>query len=726
MNLERAYRLSSILLTAVGFLALILTRELPVGLIVFGTAAVIVSALGVIRPGAWVTRLCRLSPGAWNILLVAALVAFVLDLLLLSRDVLPAAVHFLVVLMINKLLNLHQKKDFLHLYAISLLGVLAAAALTRDIWYGGVFFAYLFVAIWALLLNHLRNELDEHPGDLVSQDARTAWQPLTRNFFWTVNGIAVGAFCLTLAVFVVIPRVGAGFFEKNRTTLIRTSGFSERVDLGDIGAVKLDPTVVMRVEFPDQRGPVAERMPLYFRGMAYDRYDGRTWANSFARQLMLDHSVDGSFKPLPAKKATRRDSPALRQEILIEALDTAVLFGASFIRSVRGNFPMVLADGMGGFSMSYPLSIRFQYTALSIPDELDPSDRTSVSPVYPALIAAHFLQVPALSPRVEELARAVTRDGSTAYEKARMLERYLRKTYRYSLDVGTAVSENPLEDFLFTRQTGFCEHYATAMVVMLRTLGIPARLATGFLPGEWNDFGNYYAVRQQDAHAWVEVFWPASGWITFDPTPGIMAPPANRLWAKIGRAVDSVRLRWDRYVIRYNFRDQVAAVQTIRDRGDRIRDQASGYLGLVARWMTGLRETARQLITDHAGGVASVMAAAVALGLLWMAAQMRHPRRRCRDLLLPRQAAAAKCYARMLRHLEAQGISKPAGTTPYEFANRVRTEWQDVSSYVGPLTELYCRIRFGLDPWGPEDSQKADDLLDAIRLSRRQPLNPRP
>src|SRR6266542_1463829 len=148
MNLERAFRLSSILLTAVGFVALIISGELPAGLIVFGTAALAVSVLGVIAPGAWVSRICRLSPAAWNVLLVAALLAFVVDVLLISRDVLPAAVHLLVLLMINKLLNLHQKKDFLHLYAISLLGVLAAAALTKDIWYGGVFFAYLFVAIW--------------------------------------------------------------------------------------------------------------------------------------------------------------------------------------------------------------------------------------------------------------------------------------------------------------------------------------------------------------------------------------------------------------------------------------------------------------------------------------------------------------------------------------------------------------------------------------------------
>ena len=94
------------------------------------------------------------------------------------------------------------------------------------------------------------------------------------------------------------------------------------------------------------------------------------------------------------------------------------------------------------------------------------------------------------------------------------------RIYQYTLDVGGHRSDSPLDDFLFTRKTGYCEHYATAMVILLRTLGVPARLVTGYFASEWNNFGHYYAIRQQDAHAWVEVWFPRSGWITFDPTRG--------------------------------------------------------------------------------------------------------------------------------------------------------------------------------------------------------------
>src|SRR3989338_11130144 len=116
--------------------------------------------------------------------------------------------------------------------------------------------------MWTLTLYHLRNEAEE-----AHTESSPVTRPVTAQFFWTTNGIAVGSFCLTLVIFFLIPRIGTGFFQKNRTELIRTSGFSEKVDLGVIGAVKLDPTVVMRVEFPDQRGPVKDA--LYFRVAAY-------------------------------------------------------------------------------------------------------------------------------------------------------------------------------------------------------------------------------------------------------------------------------------------------------------------------------------------------------------------------------------------------------------------------------------------------------------------------
>jgi hypothetical protein len=173
--------------------------------------------------------------------------------------------------------------------------------------------------------------------------------------------------------------------------LIRTSGFSETVDLGGIGAIKLDPTVVMRVEFPDQQGPVKDA--LYFRGAAYDTYDGRSWANRSAIRRTLDRTPDGVFLLSTPEAAAVAESNGLRQEILIEALDTTVLFGASFIETIKGGFPAVQVDGVGGLSLPSPTSARFQYSVRSIPNRLRESDRTA------AAVSARFLQLPDMSPR---------------------------------------------------------------------------------------------------------------------------------------------------------------------------------------------------------------------------------------------------------------------------------------------------------------------------------------
>lgn len=729
MNLEHAFRLSSILLAAIGFAGLVLTGELPLVLVVLGVLALVASMAYVGGWGAeWlVFRVFRLSRLAWNILMVAAFLVFLGDMIFISRDILTAAVNFLIVLMVNKLFNLQQRKDFLQLYALSFLELLASAALTMEFWYSAVFLAYLFAAIWALLIFHLRNEEEEvrsagRSGES-SVDPGGASGAVTARFFWTTNGIAVGAFCITLAIFFLIPRIGAGFFQKGRGEPIRISGFSEEVNLGVIGAVKLDPTVIMRVEFPDQRGAFTESSRVYFRGGAFDKYNGRAWGNSFGRRRMVEILQDGSFKVSRNLKPPGAEGPKVRQEIILEALDTAVLFGMSFMDSVKGNFPFLQADGMGGVRLAYPPSIRFQYTVLSIPDSLLEEDRVAPSPIYPPSIKKPFLQLPKMNPRVAELARAVTQGAPTPYEKVRAVEQHLRRTYRYSLDVGPELPSSPVEDFLFVRKTGYCEHYATAMVVMLRTLGIPARLVTGFLSGEWNDFGNYYTVRQQDAHAWVEVYFSRSGWITFDPTPDTDASIPLPLWAKAGKMMDSVRLKWDRYVIRYSFLDQIAVYQDLRDRSDKVKSKTSGFLasgkGLWAsfRQQAGafLREEGRTIMGWLVGCVAGV-----ALVLTVVIRRKQQGQLLQAGIQTVSQLAAVRLYRRMLRFLESRGVPKSPGVTPLEFARLVTREWREAGRVVEPLTDLYCRARFGHAPLSPEEFKQADTLLSGLRSTRRK------
>ena len=137
----------------------------------------------------------------------------------------------------------------------------------------------------------------------------------------------------------------------------------------------------------------------------------------------------------------------------------------------------------------------------------------------PSPIRQVYLQLPRLDPRVKRLADEITAGSQNEYDKAANIQRHLMSHYAYTLDLSGTHGEDPLADFLFVRRAGHCEYFASAMTVLLRAEGIPARYVTGFSPGEYNDVGGDYIIRESDAHAWVEVYFPGYGWITFDPTP---------------------------------------------------------------------------------------------------------------------------------------------------------------------------------------------------------------
>lgn len=719
MKLDTAFRVSSILLALCGFAGLVLTGALPVALALAGTAAfaaALTQALGYATD----LPLFTLSQRTWTTLMLAAFLFMLADLFWISGDLLPAGVHFLIALMVQKLCNLRERKDFVHLYAISLMEVLGAAALTRELWYAAVFAAYLLTAIWTLLLFHLYSEAEEARLSGADEAAAQARRPgaITSRFFWSTNGIAIGALGLTLMIFIVTPRIGAGFFEKNRGELIRVSGFSEKVDLGMVGSVKLDNTVVMRVEFPDQKGPLAER--AYFRGASYDVYDGRSWSNSQRSRQPLFRSPEGDF--VVARERLSDSSVGLRQDILVEALDTPVLFGVPVVESVRGAFSTVQIDSMGDISLPYVPATRFQYTVRSIPARFSADTRRPVPPDEAESVRRRFLQLPPVSPRVSELARQIVGTASSRHEMAAAVEAHLKQNYQYSLDVGTASAANPVEEFLFSRKTGYCDHYATAMVVLLRTLGIPARLATGFAQGEWNDVGNYYTVRQRDAHAWVDVYFPSSGWVTFDPTPNTPMALPHPLVVRVGRVLDSIRLKWDRFVIRYSFRDQVAMAQGLRDQGEAVRTRATTGVVTLLRWGSELRSalvragwSSGWLILGGAvllcGLAGLVLARRIRRGHWWTGPGSGGP--------TTQQVAAFKVYSRMLKVLGSRGLRKDPGMTPFEFANRIAGEWTAAGRFVTPITELYCRVRFGHAPLSPDDLVRAQGWLAGLRATRR-------
>ncbi len=735
MLLDQAFRLSSILLAAAGFASLTLAITLPPWLLVLAGGAFAMALLRIRHPGVIsdTMRHFRLSALTWNIFLLLAFAGFWIDLLLISQEVLPAGIHFLVLLLVNKLSNLDLRRDFLHLYAISLIALLASAALTTQIWYAPFFFIYLIIGVWTLLLYHLVQEQEEQVG--LPDHASPATTPvtpfprLTIRFFWTTNAMAAVAFGFTLLFFFSIPRVGVGFFQHDQGDSLRTTGFSEQVDLGVIGPVKQDPSIVMRVELPDRIGHEFKQEPLYLRGVAYNRYDGKAWSNSLPQRRMLTELPEGTFSYRTPGTKPQVAARQLRQDILLEPLDTAVLFGAPLLTTVKGNFPSVQSDLTGSFHLPYPLHTRIQYTAYSLSPNLNATEKNASALLYPDFILRHYLHTPDVNPQIVDLARQITQPATSVMQAVSLVHTHLLTSYRYSLDVPSLQSAHPLDDFLLTRKTGYCEHYATAMVVLLRTAGIPARLVTGFLATEWNEFGGYYTVRQRDAHAWVEVYFPQSGWITIDPTPPSPGAVGPTWWHAATSAMDSMRLKWDRLFVHYSAHDQFTVVQGIRESGEAVRVGLSETISALAA-QAGAIIGGMVISLTPSGIPHRAVSLLLAVSVLYagiMLLRRYRSRTTTQSRFSPQQQTVIMLYADMLRYCAQRGITKPASTTPQEFLHKIREGWSEAWPIVHSVTQLYARVRFGKAPLTSEEITTAENdvrQLRALRQSARP--DPRP
>ncbi len=727
MPFNQAFALSSILLATVAFSGLVLGQSVPLWLALPTTIIITISILhaygvGFIRR---VVTQVTVSPTLLNGLLVGAFIILLIDLIAVSQDLLPAGIHFLVVLLGVKLLTLQQRRDYRHLYAISLMAILASAALTSEAWYVPVFLLYLLAAVWTLLLYHVTQETGETTSSVspLSTSACHTTFPvcITRRFFWLTNGTAVLTVALTLAIFFLIPRMGAGVLQKTSGEALRTTGFSDRVDLGTIGSVKQDPQIVMRVEMPDQTAVNKSR--LYLRGLAYDQYNGQSWSHSGTRRRSLSLVAEGTFLVPPAGSYPPDSlSGPIRQDIMLETLDTEVLFAAPLAELVRGEFLTVQDDVMGGLRLSAPPSSRIRYSVTSREPQLAPDDQTASTLVYPDSVRAHYLQVPEGSQLVAELAHRVSHEAMTPFARTKVIQQHLLENYGYSLDADTATLSHPLEEFLFTRKTGYCEHYATAMVVMLRTIGIPARLVTGFLATEWNEYGGYFTVRQRDAHAWVEVYFPRSGWVTMDPTPTVIAAVAPSRWEPLSRFGESIRLQWDRLFIHYSAKDQLAVVHGVRESGDVVREKGSRWISALSAPIEQLFKRLTEIARTFEPGLPELVAGGIVVGLALFILMLRDRIALWATTHLPTshaQLAIVQLYARMLRTVERQGVSKPSSVTASEFARLVEREWEAGAPIVATITALYHQGRFSRTPLTPEDLSRAAEQVGQLQSLTR-------
>jgi transglutaminase-like putative cysteine protease len=735
---QRYFEVSLFLLVAIGMLAVVSTGKLDT----VSTVAVPL-ALGFKGIRMWRGRGPELSARAATGLVLAYFLFFPADIWIISRDLavgapnpalyagLLAAVHLMLFSTTVRLYSARANRDYVFLAMLAFTAMLASAILTVDTTFLISLSVFLVLAVSTLVGLEIRRS-SEGAAAPPLETGTLAGERLHRALGITSVLVAASALAVGMAIFFLIPRFTAGYLSALNLQPTLMSGFSENVTLGEIGQIKKSSAVVMRIR---AEGDPARVEAVRWRGIALTTFDGRRWFTPERGAAVVTPAADGAFRLLGAeatpgseKGLPEAERFVLRYTVLMEPLATDAIFLAARPAEIRGHFG-VETDRLGGpprrgflvmdktgsiFNPSHN-QIKTRYDAVSELPLVPPAKLRAASTVYSEAIRQTYLQLPPLDPRIARLVAEITAHAPTAYDKAANIERYLKTKYGYTLDLsGTPPHGDPLAHFLFVRRAGHCEYFAAAMVVLLRSEGIPARYVTGFLPGEYNDVAGDYIVRASDAHAWVEAYFPGYGWITFDPTPSGEAK-SHGLADRLALYWDWFQYSWGEWIINYDFSHQATLAlnlqHTTREWTERLRryyeTKRRDTLNWVRAWQARLAHSRYSLPGSLVFlALLLLMFRGRAMGSYLAARWSLHTHR---EGNLP-PALATLEYQEMLRMLERQGWRKAPGQTPLEFASAIPVP--ELAGSVAQLTDLYQSARFGAHP---ANARAMSSLLGAIK-----------
>lgn len=721
MRFGLVHRIMTDALATLGVLAVVSTASLGIATnvtLVVGLAA----ALAI--PESWTNK-------TWmrHLSTAAPLVLFVVEAIRLlgGEPVLEIAVEFAAMLQVLRIATRRGAAHDQHIIVLALLHLVAGTVLGGGLAYGLCFVGFLIVAPGALVLSHLRREVEGNyrqgardrtglPVD-VPRILRSR-RVVGRGFLGATCLISVPIFLFTATLFLLFPRVGLSLLLLNHSRSGHLIGFSGKVDLGQVGVLRDDPSVALRFDVPDLPQPPPPRMVLRLRGTAFDNYDGRAWKRTLDDKRNADHLPASNLYPLTRFS---RDSDR-RVSFDLEPLDPPVVFlppGAVAIelkpqsQSVFGEHLLLERGSEGELRYSGNEAHGLRY------DVMLARDNERAVEMIPSAEKARYLAIPNNLPtRVVDLATEWTKGETSDYRKAKIIEERLRTTYHYDLGSPSGGKPQPLDDFLFESKRGHCEFFSTAMAVLLRASGVPSRNVTGFVGGTYNRFGRYYAVREGDAHSWVEAYIADDpthpGWFTFDPTPPSGAQP---LQPNTGTLVylrdffDALSQRWNRYVVGYDMRTQMRLFDAIEKRYSQLRRQ------------TGLDRGPMERLTR--GPVIAGFALALAgLGYLIWKRRRSGPKPGKADpktSQAEKQLEAATALYRMLEAaLSAQGITRPAALPPLRHAEDLTARAHPLGTEVLALTQRYLQARFGDEPISETEAKNFERRVRELRFARAE------
>ena len=475
---------------------------------------------------------------------------------------------------------------------------------------------------------------------------------------------------LTVILFILFPRMPGPLWGLPQDAFA-SSGLDDKMSPGSLSRLVLSDAVAFRVSY---QGLAPRRDQMYWRGPVLWNFDGRSWSSGKSAQIFSAQLSD--------------TAQPISYSVTLEAHNKTWLFGLDMPDSL--SIPFRRMDDEQLLNPE-PVNTRLRYQARSYLNYHTDLQESAVQ-------LARALQLPAgLNPHALKLAKSWHANSSDAQIISRALSLFNRENFRYTLNPPAV---NSIDDFLFTTRAGFCEHYASGFVFLMRAAGIPARVVTGYQGGEYNAFGNYYIIRQSDAHAWAEVWLKARGWVRIDPTAAIAperveqnlsaALPENAALPFMARNPpqwlrelnlnwDAISYRWSLWVIGYSNERQFALMNRL-----------------------GLTSISAQALAMMAG-----IGLIIGLFALYM---LRH-------LFKREQDKTQATWLKLCQKLAKSGLARQTYEGPMDYAMRISVIRPDLAVLIQDIANRYIALRYGTT--GNKNAQR--DFAQLVAKFRSKP-----
>jgi transglutaminase-like putative cysteine protease len=700
LGLADAQRWAGSLATAFAFCAAAVSGQL---------GAPVVAAFSIGMTGAMLAgdRAAGKAAQVWTAFLVLALAVQAFLVASGRVDIVVAAAQFAVLLSLHRVWNRRTERDECLLLLLSLLVLCAAAALSAELLFGLCFLAYAVTATWAVALTHLRFEVERARGPEQARASLGAGRVRGPMLLGGLAALALLGLAGSAVLFFAFPRVTIGTLRRSFRGGQATAGLTDRVDLARSGTIADDPRIALRVRLTPPREPGRTELPIHWRARSLEVWTGSGW------RARGDAAAARRSEIPPLRREAWRKRAGPPQTADIEAVggysDGVVLtpdgwaLSIDFPRPLGSRAPHVHVVRTQSGDVSYwPADgADVRYVVSFDPAMPSHAELRGQGRDYPSEVRID-LEVPKnLDPRLRALSKRLAQDKDPL-DAALAVEHWLATSLSYTREL-PGERQDPIAHFLFESKTGHCELFASAMVMLLREAGIPARTVSGYYGGILTEDG-YWAVRAGDAHSWVEVYVPGAGFMPFDPTPpGERGARLDRLWARAVLAWDALGQRWRKVIVEFDLLAQARAVE-----------QVGRAVGEVGRRLRGKGRGTADL-----RGAALHAAAGVGLELLGVWAWRRRPRARgVAASLEPDERRARDLWRRAHRRLARAGVEVAPGTMP---RHAVRVAAAERPLAAGPLRRLAdgaLAARWGGERLTARDARQLFRELDAALRQR--------